>query len=155
MESFKKIGYLLIALVYLLLSTGVALVKTNCVCADLTDISVYDISDTHSESLSDHNCCEESLPVNGNNHANEHSACGCDIPTVTYFKLTNHPGSETKLEYPFGKTLCIAYFPETIIFSVENVPAEVVEYPNYSPPEKPYGRILISFLNQRKIALTA
>lgn len=155
MESFKKIGYLLIALVYLFLSTGVALVKTNCVCADLTNVSIYDLSDAQDEIFADQHCCEETLPAGDNEKHNELNDCGCDIPVVTYFKLTHHAGSDTKLEYPTGKTICLVYTSDAIILDLENVSTEKEIVPYYPPPKKPYGRILISFINQRKIALTA
>lgn len=124
-------------------------------CIDKTNISFNAISAVENNSLSDQHCCEEHLPSPENNKETNPSDCGCDIATVTYLKLVNHPGSETKLEYPVGKTLCIAYVPASIILLLENAAAEVKTLPPYSPPEKPYGRILISFLNQRKIALTA
>lgn len=155
MESLKKIGYLLIALVYLFLSTGVALIKTNCLCTESTTISIYDISDSESEILSHQNCCETTLPASENINDNEHRSCGCDIPIITYLKLANHPGSETKLEYPVGKSIFIVYSPYDLNVKLENISTEVEIYPHYSAPEKPYGRMLISFLNQRKIALTA
>jgi len=154
-ESLKKTGYILIALVYLFLSTGIALIKTNCLCSENTIISLYDISDSESEILSDQNCCEETFPKDENNKGIEYSSCGCSIPIVTYLKLNNHPGSETKLEYPVGKILFIVYSSVEILLNLENLSSDVEKYPIYSPPEKPYGRILISLLNQRKIALTA
>jgi hypothetical protein len=154
-KSLKKIGYILIAFVYLFLSTGVALVKTNCLCSDSSNISFYDISDSNSEIITHSICCGETLPISKNNDDNEHAACGCDIPVITYLKLNNHPGSDTKLEYPAGKAYVTGYLPNEIIVNLENVTSEAEIYPYYSPPEKPFGRILISFLHQRKIALIA
>jgi len=154
-ESIKKIGYILIALVYLFLSTGIALVKSNCLCSDNTIISFYDISDSEGEIHSGENCCEETHPKDEKKKGSEYSSCGCATPTVTYLKLSNHPGSETKLEYPVGKILFIVYSSAEILLNIENLSSDIEQYPIYSPPEKPYGRILISLLNQRKIALTA
>jgi len=154
-ESIKKIGYILIALVYLFLSTGIALVKSNCLCSDNTIISFYDISDSEAEILSGENFCEETHPNDEKKNVSDYSSCGCATPTVTYLKLSNHPGSETKLEYPVGKILFIVYSSAEILLNIENLSSDIQKYPIYSPPEKPYGRILISLLNQRKIALTA
>ena len=150
MESIKKIGYILIALVYLFLSTGIVLVKTNCLCSDITNISINKISDTEDEIHAHQNCC-----TSENIKDHEHPLCGCDIPEIAFLNLTHQPGSNIKLEYPVWKTFSIVNIFHEISHPIKNDSAEIEIIPAYPPPEKPSGRILISLLNQRKIALTA
>lgn len=131
------------------------MVKTNCLCSDSTKLSLYDISDAKDNILADQNCCEKDLPSEDNSRENHSADCGCDSPTVTYIKLNSHHGSDTNLEYPSGKIIGLVEKAEVIILTLEHPSVTEETYPYYLPPEKPYGRILISFLNQRKIALSA
>lgn len=156
MESLKKILVFLIAGFYLFLSTGVTLLQTHCLCSDSTSISLYAASESCTERISDHDSCEENSNCADSSTASGHDDCGCDAPVVTYLKLTNHLGDGSNLEYPLEKHLSLIPCSEIEFLRINVLPSLPIVYPDYSPPENPlYGRYLISFLNQRKIALTA
>lgn len=156
MKSWNKILLFVTAIVYLFLSTGVTLLQTHCLCSDSTRISLYAASESCDTENSDHGCCEEEKnhqesPVN-----QKHPFCGCDEPIVTYLKLTNHLDKGSNFEYPIGKQLSLVQCSESKLLQIINSTSLPIVYPEYSPPENPlYGRFLISFLHQRKIALTA
>ena len=156
MESLKKILLIFIAGLYLFLSTGVTLLQTHCLCSDSTRISIYADSDSCMETVTGQDCCEHESPMNDNQADHKHPFCGCDEPIVTYLKLANHLGDGSALEYPTGKLMCLDHFPQEKLLQKIIFLPEPIKYSDYSPPENPrYGRDLITFLSQRKIALAA
>ena len=155
-ESLKKILLFLIAVIYLFLSTGVTMLQTHCLCSDSTSISFYSASGSCNESVSDHSCCEDEIYHNSIYTGHKVHDCGCDKPIVTYLKLTNHLDDNSELQYTAGKTLSLSQCMVTTLHKVINTAPDPIKYPDYSPPENSlYGRSLIAFLNQRKIALIA
>ena len=157
MNSFKHILLFVFTVFYLFLSTVITLFETHCVCSGSNSVSLFVASETCNEIIPDHDCCREVQKNTCENCqiAHLHHSCGCNEPIVTYLKLTNHLGEGSALEYPIVQKLCVVYSPETASFRVIISPESSV-YPDYSPPENLlYGRFLITFLNQRKIALTA
>ena len=155
MQYYKRILTFIFTVFYLFLSTGVTLLETHCVCSDSTSISLYTTSESCNEIISDHTCCDGENTCTEYFVGNETHSCGCNEPIVTYLKLTNHFGEDSVLEYPIVQKLCVVYSPETVSFRVIISPESSV-YPDYLPPENPlFGRFLITFLSQRKIALTA
>lgn len=155
-NQLKRILVFVIAVIYLFLSTGVALLETHCLCSDSKSISLNSASEPCYESISDHSCCtgedqhkEEYPPENSHD-------CGCEEPVVTYLKLTNHLGDSSHLQYPNAKNLGLVNRVETALLKLMDSSSETAAYPDYLPPENTlYGRYLITFLNQRKIALLA
>lgn len=154
MDSIKKISLLLLTVFYLFLSTGVTLLKTHCVCSDSTRISLYTEAESCNEALREHTCCADVVTCESCDPSHEHHTCGCDSPIVTYLKLTDHFGEDSELQYPLAKQLVLICFPEVESLQTVAFSPEPTVYPENSPPENPlYGRNLINFLHQRKIAL--
>ena len=153
-DNLKRILVFLIAVIYLFLSTGVALLETHCVCSDSKSISLNSPSEPCYESIADHNCCgEEDQHLNLYSPEENHN-CGCEEPVVTYLKLTNHLGDSSHLQHQNGKSLSLMIKAETALLKMMDLSSETVTFPDYLPPENTfYGRYLITFLNQRKIAL--
>ncbi|HET6559361.1 MAG TPA: hypothetical protein VFG54_18700 [Prolixibacteraceae bacterium] len=156
MDKLKSILVFLIAVIYLFLSTGVALLETHCLCSDSKSISLNSNSDPCYESISDHSCCgEENQHTDGVPPEKSHD-CGCEEPVVTYLKLTSHLVDGNHGQYPNGKNLNLVSGVETALLKMVDTSSETVAYPDYLPPDNTlYGRYLITFLNQRKIALLA
>jgi len=155
-DKLKKILLFLSAVVYLFLSTGVTLLKTHCLCSDSTSISFYSNSESCHESISDHSCCEEDIPLENPGTGPIDHDCGCDEPMVTYLKLTHHLGDGSYLQYPGANKISLIHCSTSLLIEVINTSSKTDLYPDYLPPENSlYGRSLITFLNQRKIALTA
>jgi hypothetical protein len=153
-ESIKKISLFLLTVFYLFLSTGVTLLKTHCLCSDSTRISLYTETKSCNDAIPEHTCCEEVNSCESCNAGHDHHTCGCDSPVVTYLKLTDHFGEDSELEYPLAKQLTLMYFSEVKSLKTIAFSSEPTIYPDNSPPENPlYGRNLINFLHQRKIAL--
>jgi hypothetical protein len=152
----KKILLFFIAGLYLFLSTGVTLLQTHCLCSDSTRISLYADSESCMEAVAGQDCCEQDSQCSDNQTDHEHPFCGCEEPIVTYLKLSNHLGDGSALEYPTGKLICLDHLPkEKLLQKIVFLP-EPIKYSEYSPPENErYGRVLITFLSQRKIALAA
>lgn len=154
MDSIKKISLFLLTVFYLFLSTGVTLLKTHCLCSGSIRISLYTEAESCNDAVSDHTCCGEENLSESSNDSSEHHSCGCEAPVVTYLKLTNHFGEDSELEYPLAKQLILMYFPEVESLQTVAFSPEPTVYPENSPPENPlFGRNLINFLHQRKIAL--
>lgn len=156
MESLKKILVFFIAGLYLFLSTGVTLLQTHCLCSDSTRISLYADPESCLETSPGQDCCEHGSQCDDNQADHKHPFCGCEKPIVTYLKLTNPLNDGSALEYPIGKLICLDQFPHEKFLQKVILLPEPIKYSDYSPPENPrYGRYLISFLSQRKIALAA
>lgn len=155
MELLKKILLFFIAALYLFLSTGVTLLQTYCQCSDSTRISLYADPEPCLEIVSGQDCCEHVSPCDAPQTDHQHPY-SCDKTSVTYLKLINHQGDGSTLEYPSGKLIYLDPLPnEKLLQKIDLLP-EPIKYSDYSPPENPrYGRFLIAFLNQRKIALAA
>lgn len=156
MNSFSKILIFALSGFYLFLSTGVMLFQTHCLCSDTSRISLYAAADSCTEIFPDQNCCGENDACGRIYLSEESHSCGCEDPQATYLKLAIHVGEDSHLEYPFVKQFLLANVPE-IESGLDVVSSEEpVTHPYYSPPENQYfGRYLINFLNQRKIALPA
>lgn len=157
MNSLRQILFILLAVVYLFLSTGVVLFKTHCVCTGNNSVSLFAASESCNDIISDHNCCgdEKTTCENCQKDHQPHS-CGCDEPIVTFLKLTDHFNEGSDLEYPFSKQLTLICFFDTESIQVVDTSISIEVFPYYSPPQKVlFGRFLINFLNQRKIALFA
>lgn len=155
-DKLKSILVFLIAVIYLLLSTGVALLETHCLCSDSKIISLNSTSDPCDESISDHNCCGEEDQHKDVCQPEKSHDCGCEEPVVTYLKLTNHLGESSHLQYPNAKNLGLVNKVETTLLKLIDLSSETAAFPDYLPPENAlFGRYLITFLNQRKIALLA
>lgn len=155
MDSVKKILFFLFAVYYLFLSTGIILLETHCRCSNSTNVSLFVESKNCHEVVSSHSCCSDEgkvfdkEPVNRIRHS-----CGCDSPIVTLLKLTDHFAEDSKLEYTFVTTLSIDQSFELLAFIPEVLSAKPDAYPYYSPPENSFfGRNLLNFISQRKIAL--
>ena len=156
MNPIKKILLFVIAVVYLFLSTGVTLLQTHCLCSDSTRISLYAASESCNEIISDDGYCDEENKCQDIPTGHKDHSCGCDEPIVTYLKLTNHPDEGSNLEYSIGQQLTLVHFREALTLQLSVFSTGSTIYPDYYPPEDPlFGRFLIAFLNQRKIALTA
>ena len=155
-DKLKNILVFVIAVVYLFLSTGVALLETHCLCSNSKSISLNSASEPCYESISDHTCCgEEDQHTDGYPSEKSHD-CGCEEPVVTYLKLTSHLVDGSLGQYPNGKNLSLMNKVETALLKTLEASSKTVTYPEYLPPENTlYGRYLITFLNQRKIALLA
>jgi len=153
-ESIKKILFFLLAVYYLFLSTGVTLLETHCLCSNSTNVSLFVESDTCNDAVSSHSCCsnEEESSVSEPIDQFQHS-CGCDSPIVTYLKLTDHFGEDSSFEYTFVKQLCFDQSFDLLTLSHIVLSKEIRSYQNYSSPGNHlYGRDLLNFINQRKIA---
>lgn len=153
-DKLKRILVFLIAVIYLFLSTGVALLETHCLCSDSKSISLNSASEPCYESISGHSCCgDENQHINVNSAQKNHD-CGCEKPVVTYLKLTSHLVDGSYGPYSNGKSLSLVCKVETALLKMMETSSETIAYPEYLPPENTlYGRNLITFLNQRKIAL--
>lgn len=156
MNSFRKILIFGLTVFYLFLSTGVMLFQTHCLCSDTSRISLYTAADSCTETMPEQNCCGENDAC-GSIYLNKEShSCGCEDPQATFLKLTIHVGGDSHPEYPFVKQLLLANVPETASGLDVVSSDKPATFPYYSPPENQYyGRYLINFLNQRKIALFA
>lgn len=156
MNACKHFLVIILTVFYLFLTTGVTLLSTHCLCSDSMNISLYTESESCFDAIPGHICCEDTNSCNDCDLNYEHHSCCCGEPIITYLKLTNHLNEDSNLEYPMGKQLYLSHFPKTTSFQLIVASSEVLVYPEYSPPESLlYGRFLITFLNQRKIALTA
>jgi hypothetical protein len=132
------------------------LLQTHCACSGDMSISLYPEVETYNEFIPDHDCCGHEITDENFNIGHALHSCGCGEPLFTYLKLTNHPGEDSELEYSRSEQLNLAYFPEVSSLQLIAFLPESSVYPEYSPPANPlYGRFLITFLNQRKIALLA
>jgi len=153
-DSLKKILIFLLAVFYLFLSTGVTLLETHCLCSNSTNVSLFVESDTCHDVVSNHSCCSNEKEDASSEPA-EHfkHSCGCDSPIVTYLKLTDHFSEDSKFEYTFVKQLCFDQSYEELSFIPIVLSEKTPTYQNYSSPENHFfGRFLINFINQRKIA---
>lgn len=148
---------LLLAVFYLLLSTGVVLFQTHCACSDSTRISMYTepgvcIDDV----VAGESCCSQAELGDKKNDIQTCKSCNCDAPTITYLKLTDHSGVDSGLEYPFAQQLFLVNFPEAVLRQIIDTSNSPEVFPDYSPPQNyPHGRFLLNFINQRKIDLLA
>ncbi|MBC8004945.1 MAG: hypothetical protein H7X84_05690 [Verrucomicrobia bacterium] len=155
-DKLKSILVFVIAVIYLFLSTGVALLETHCLCSDSKSITLNSASEPCYESIFDHNCCGEEDQLKDVYQPENSHDCGCEEPQVTYLKLTSHLGDSSTLQQSNGKYLNFVSRIETALLKRMDSSTETVAYPDYLTPEDPlYGRFLITFLNQRKIALLA
>lgn len=151
MKSFRKIVLTVFAVFYLFLTTGITLFKTQCSCTGNSSVSLFaaeKVCDMPEESDS---CCG-----GGESSTASHDDCGCNTPTVNYLKLTDHFGEASGLKYPMPKLLLVIHPVETETFKLFVPESGPIFLPDYSPPENNFfGRYLVNFLNQRKIALFA
>lgn len=157
MNSFKHLLVFIFSVFYLFLSTGVTLFRTHCECSGSNSVSLFVASETCNEIIPDHDCCSEEQITHENCQIDHlHHDCGCTEPIITYLKLTNHFGEDSNLEYPIAKQFSLVHFAQAELIQIIDTSANPQVFPNYSPPENLlYGRFLITFLNQRKIALFA
>lgn len=151
MKSFRQIVLTVFAVFYLFLTTGITLFKTQCSCTGNSSVSLFaaeKVCDMPEESDS---CCG-----GGESSADSHDDCGCNTPTVNYLKLTDHFGEASGLKYPMPKLLLVIHPVEAETFKLVVPESGPIFLPDYSPPENTFfGRYLVNFLNQRKIALFA
>lgn len=155
-DNLKRILVFLTAVIYLFLSTGVALLETHCLCSDSKSISLNSPSETCYESMSDHSCCGDENEHKDVYPPEKSHDCGCEEPVVTYLKLTSHISDGANGQYSNGKNLSLISREEADLLMRIDSSSETVTHTDYLPPENSlYGRYLITFLNQRKIALLA
>lgn len=155
-KTFRKILVIGFAVIYFFLSTGIMLFQTHCECLGRTNVSLFVAADTCDEVNAEHDCCSVESKCEHCQSENIHHSCGCDSPVVSYLKLAEHLGEDSNFEYPLAKMLSLLNI--SIIETVEELLPEKspAHFTYYSPPEnKKAGRILINFLNQRKVAFFA
>lgn len=155
-DSMKKIVIVFLAVVYLFLSTGVTLYQTLCDCVGGVSVSLFVESETCDEILPDHHCAADENACAQCDVGHVHGSCGCDSPRVNYLKLTDHFGVNSNLVPPLSEPYFLIGSCEPGILNLQPFQAKSPVFLDYSPPENPFfGRNLINFINQRKIALTA
>lgn len=155
-KTFRKILVLGFAVIYFFLSTGIMLFQTHCECLGRTNVSLFIAADPCGEVDSEHDCCVVESKCEHCQPEKIHNSCGCDSPVVSYLKLAEHFGEDSDYEYSLPKMLNLLNI--SVIETVEELLPEKspVHFTYYSPPEnKKAGRVLINFLNQRKIAFFA
>jgi len=155
-KTFRKILVIGFGVVYFILSTGFMLFQTHCECLGQTNISLFVAADTCDEVKAEHDCCSVESKCEHCQSENKLHSCGCDSPVVSYLKLAKHLGEDSNFEYLHAKMFSLLNI--SIIETFEELLPEksLVHRTYYSPPEnKKAGRILINFLNQRKIAFFA
>lgn len=155
-KTFRKILVIGFSVVYFFLSTGFMLFQTHCECLGRTSVSLFVASDSCNEVNPEHDCCSLDSKCEHCQSDKIHHSCGCDSPVVSYLKLSDHFGEDSDFEYPLAKIISLLNISviETV---VELLPEKSpVHFTSYSPPENQRaGRLLINFLNQRKIAFFA
>lgn len=154
MNSFKQLVVLIVAVLYLFLSTGVVLFRTHCECSGRTSVSLYAGSQSTCGVSTEDSCCSDHTTSETGTPDSEPGCCSCDSPVVSYLKLTDHSGEDYRLEYPQGKPVFLipvsVYEPISDFSYSENTKVFSLYSP---PPNTQYGRFLLNCINQRKLAL--
>lgn len=145
---------LIVTVLYFFLSTGVNLFRTHCECSGSTSISLFADSESNCDVTSEDSCCSDKKSCEAGEPGSEYKFCECDSPLVTYLKLTDHFGEDSNLEYPFAKQLFLVHFSEAEPIRDFILSETPKIYSFYTPPQHTlYGRFLLNYINQRKIAL--
>lgn len=158
MNRIWKILTLTFTAFYLFLAVGVIVFETFCKCSGELSVSLFVETATCEENgIHNDDCCSSENDCKSCETANSQHSCGCESPTISYLKLTDHfcdtAGSIVPLINPISLLYGETITPDTII--PEHPKLQTAFY-DYSPPDNPLvGRNLINFIEQRKIALFA
>jgi hypothetical protein len=153
-KTFRKILFIGFSFIYLFLSTGVILFQTHCNCSGQTNVSMYASQSPCEPESSDNGCCEEqtsccSIPEK------QESSCGCNVPEITFLKLTDHFAKDVNPTLSATNFICLLAGFANETFEEPNL-QKSTDHVWHSPPDtKISGRFLINFIHQRKIALFA
>lgn len=84
MKALKQISTILLAMIFLISSSGFIMYKSFCLCTGNKQVSVF-VQNKICSSKGIQSCCEEKTK----SCASESSDCDCGKPEITYIKLTN------------------------------------------------------------------
>ena len=156
MIFLKQLLVFIVTVLYFFLSTGVNLFRTHCECSDSTNISLFANSESNCDETSEDSCCSDKKYCETGEPDSDYSLCECDSPTVTYLKLTDHFAEDSDLEYPFARQLILIHFFASEPILDFKLSEEPKIYSLYSAPQHSlYGRFLLNFIKQHKIALVS
>jgi len=153
-NSLKNILVFVFTLFYLIISTGLTLVKMNCACSGQKSLSVhtYHISP---ESNSDcDSCCQPEVTSTCCNTTDSDSdSCGCTVPEINFIRLSNVIGGEIAVLKPVLTIQTLLFFqPDHRIDFTYPAEIETIRIKYFPPENQLSGRYLINFISQRKIA---
>jgi len=156
MNSIKKILILTFTAFYLFLAVGVLVFEIFCKCSGELSISLFVESATcEGNGIQNDDCCSSENDCKNCDTAQSQHSCGCDSPTISYLKLTDHFFDTAGSIIPLINPISLLYGE---IITLDNIipkhPILQTAFLDYSPPDNPLvGRNLINFIEQRKIAL--
>lgn len=170
MEFIKRTIILFFTLGYLLVSGGVLLVNTFCLCKNEVIASVYvvpehchhdddhthdDLSDSHSHEITYEHAGINELVCN---HNHEHQSQGCEKSDYTYLKISNQYVVQEKLnlEPTTWVALLFETFQSAYLLQSEDVTAKVsTVFVHSPPPTRTVGKVFIIENQQLKIPFIA